>query len=85
MNRERWRLEMTEFVIQKWKKCTQILKNQPHTGKYFAGEHYSGNFWWATIEYIRNLQCPIKYAKSNKLSRCKLRQSPYYSAEFVMQ
>lgn len=82
MNRERWRLEMTEFVIQKWKKCTQILKNQPHTGKYFAGEHYSGNFWWATIEYIRNLQCPIKYAKSNKLSRCKLRQSPYYSAEF---
>lgn len=82
MNREQWRLEMTEFVIQKWQTCIQSLKTKPHTGINFTGDHYSGNFWWATGEHIKTLQCPIEYAKSNKFSECKLKQSPYYSAEF---
>lgn len=82
MNRDLWRLEMTEFVIQNWKKCIQILNNKPHAGANFCGDHYSGNFWWATTEYVKSLQCPIEYAKSNKFSQCKLKQSAFYSAEF---
>ena len=95
MNRDQWRLEMTECVIQNWTKCIQILKNKPHAGANFhasknAGStpvskrklKYSGNFWWATTEHIKSLQCPIEYAKSNRFSQCKLKQSPYYSAEF---
>lgn len=82
MDREQWRSEMIEFVIQKWQTCIQSLKTKPHTGINFTGDHYSGNFWWATSEHIKTLQCPIDYAKSNKFSECKLKQSPYYSAEF---
>jgi len=82
MDREQWRLEMIEFVIQKWQTCIQSLKTKPHTGINFTGDHYSGNFWWATGEHIKTLQCPIEYVKSNKFSECKLKQSPHYSAEY---
>lgn len=82
LNRKEWREEMSKYIIQNWRKCVANLKTQPHDGTNFSHDHYSGNFWWATTKHIKSNQCPIDYAKSNKLSKCKLRQSPYYSAEF---
>lgn len=81
-SREDWRLEMSNTVITNWRKCQNDLKTKPHTGPRLYKNHYSGNFWWSTSEYIKSLQCPIQYAKSNKFLECKLKQSPYYSAEF---
>ena len=82
LNRKEWREEMSKYIIQNWRKCVTNLKTQPHDGANFSHDHYSGNFWWVTSEHINSNQCPIDYAKSNKFSKCKLRQSPYYSAEF---
>jgi len=82
LNREDWRLEMSNTVIRNWRKCQKDLKTKPHIGPKLCKNHYSGNFWWSTSEHIKSLQCPIEYAKSNKFSKWKLKQSPYYSAEF---
>lgn len=81
-SREEWRLQMSEYVIRNWRKCQKDLNIKAHTGANFCHNHYSGNFWWATSDYIKSLPCPIKYTKLNKYSHCKLKQSPFYSAEF---
>lgn len=82
LNRKDWRERMYNHVIQNWRDCVASLKTQPHDGAFFSNDHYSGNSWWATSKHIKSNRCPIDYTKSNKFSQCKLKQSPFYSAEF---
>jgi len=81
-SREDWRLAMSNTLITNWRKCQKDLNNKNHTGIDFRGNHYSGNFWWSTSDHLKSLPCPIKYVQLNKYSDCKLKQSPFYSAEF---
>ena len=61
-----WRRYLEYFVIKKWKSCISILDNYDCVGTEWGlsntlGEtcnylpHYSGNFWWATANYISKL------------------------------
>jgi hypothetical protein len=58
-----WRLYMEYFCVERWKDCTILLSQgidccgvnwMENT---FLGyhPHFSGNFWWATTDYIRTL------------------------------
>lgn len=60
---EDWREYMLYFVVEKYKDCLDLLatglydgvgvdlRSRPHL-------HFSGNFWWATSDYIKTLCSP---------------------------
>lgn len=57
-----WRQFMMYFNVEKWKDCIQKLRDGHETvgiklleAKSHYPKHYSGNFWWATSEYIKRL------------------------------
>lgn len=58
-----WRNYMEYFLIEKYNNCFEILNNYDHCGVNWTSEikntwikqHYSGNFWWATSNYIKTL------------------------------
>lgn len=80
--REEWRLQMSNDVIKNWRQCQKDLALNSHTGSRLYKTHYSGNFWWATKEFLLTNLCPIKYTQSNRFNSSRLLSSPFYSAEF---
>lgn len=53
-----WRRYMAYFVIERYKDCLGFLENYDVCGvdwRTNPAPHFSGNFWWATSEYIRRL------------------------------
>jgi len=62
-----WNQFMMYCLVDQYEKCLPILKVYDTVGVNYRplehgnGQHYSGNFWWATAEYIKHL--PIHYLK----------------------
>lgn len=63
-----WRKYLEYFLIEKYDLCLEALENYHSVGvnaQYYFDEenklrnHYSGNFWWAKSNYIKNLK-PLK-------------------------
>lgn len=58
-----WRNYMEYFLIEKYHNCFKILNTHDHCGVNWTDgikntwikPHYSGNFWWATSDYIKTL------------------------------
>lgn len=58
-----WRNYMEYFLIEKYQNCLKILNHHDHCGVNWTSgikntwikAHYSGNFWWATSNYIKTL------------------------------
>jgi hypothetical protein len=74
-----WRKVMTQFVITNWAFNTGILTSEDYNcigwnwrkrSKWNKEQHFSGNFWMATPEYIRTLPDFETYYK-NRVS-CEL-------------
>lgn len=56
-----WRLYMSFFCVNKWKDAVKMLEHYDTYGVEFhqqPSRHYSGNFWWATSEHIKQLAEP---------------------------
>jgi len=67
VNTQSWVEYMCYFNIYQYKKCLEILCDHDTAGvnlHTFDVVHYSGNFWWATSNYIRTLE-PCKYTQYN--------------------
>lgn len=62
-----WNQFMMYCLVDQYEKCLPILKVYDTVGTNYRplehgnGQHYSGNFWWATANYIQHL--PIQYLK----------------------
>jgi len=55
-----WRKFMCYFNIAKYKECIKVLENNDTCGVNYQIDEanrgfYSGNFWWATSDYIKTL------------------------------
>lgn len=50
-----WINNMLDCNIYDWKNVVNKLKTHETYGCNYNGLHYSGNFWWATIEHIKKL------------------------------
>ena len=55
-----WRDLMEYFLIEKFELCLSALEIYDVCGvNYFSGKfkpHFSGNFWWATTNYVKKLK-----------------------------
>ena len=63
-NVQSWIEMMEYFLIEKHERCIADLSNFDALGTNFGGSppHFSGNFWWATSNYISKLnQCKDSY------------------------
>jgi hypothetical protein len=97
---ESWRLYMQYFVVDRWKDCIAKLEegfdccgvmwNKETPLGYWP--HFSGNFWWATTDYINTLDHsyldhPWRYMRefwigSNpNVKACELHNSGYNTTE----
>ncbi len=57
-NVDSWRRYMLYFNITRYKDCLKFLKEYDTCGVDLHSNpvlHYSGNFWWGTSNYIKNL------------------------------
>ena len=53
-----WKNMMTHFLINKHTECFSLLKKYDAIGSNYSNlphKHFSGNFWWATSNYINTL------------------------------
>jgi hypothetical protein len=71
-----WRDYMEYFCIENWRECVSGLGDEYDTcGVDFYGPndhgnyHYSGNFWWATSDYIKTLDGQTHAAYVQKYGR----------------
>ncbi|RFC39882.1 MAG: hypothetical protein DID89_2727547549 [Candidatus Nitrotoga sp. CP45] len=66
-----WREYMEYFNIEKWEDCATVLKEYETCGVELQCEqsHYSGNFWWATSEYIKKLPNGYEFWRNHKDER----------------
>jgi hypothetical protein len=66
-----WREYMEFFNLERWRDCVAALERYETCGVELQCEasHYSGNFWWATSEYIRKLPDGWQYWKANRTDR----------------
>jgi hypothetical protein len=63
-NLQDWRRYMEYFLIYNYKKCIESLKNHDVCGvNWWDGgkypPHFSGNFWWTKMDYIKKLSKPV--------------------------
>jgi hypothetical protein len=63
-----WRIYMEYFNIERWRDCVAALREYETCGVELQSNesHYSGNFWWATSEYVRKLPDAYQYWEENK-------------------
>jgi hypothetical protein len=55
-----WRKLMEFYVIENWRRCTELLNNNDTVGSLYGTHqiiggtmnYYSGNFWWSNSEHI---------------------------------
>lgn len=66
-----WRRYMEYFSLEKWKDCAAILGEYDTCGVELQLEdsHYSGNFWWATSDYLKKLPDASQYWGQHKDDR----------------
>ena len=50
-----WRQLMLDEVVTNHERCLAELTAADAVGTNWAGDHYSGNFWWARSSHIRRL------------------------------
>ncbi len=87
-----WRAYMEYFNIEKWRECATVLGAYETCGVELQSEdsHYSGNFWWATSDYIKKLPDGYRYWQQNRNNRvaaefylCQARPKAYCFNDFV--
>lgn len=87
-----WREYMEYFNIERWEDCVAVLNEHDTCGVELQCEqsHYSGNFWWATREYIRKLPDGYAFWEQNKNNRveaefyvCKAQPKAYCFNDFT--
>lgn len=57
-NMQNWRKILNLYTISKWRMNLKLLKKYDAVGCFLTrwpAHHFSGNFWWATIDYISDL------------------------------
>lgn len=65
-----WRKYMEYFIIERWQKCTDMLQMNDVCGvEWELNNHFSGNFWWATSEYLRKLPNGYEFWEAYKTNR----------------
>ena len=66
-----WRAYMEFFNLERWADCVAALERHETCGVELQcqGHHYSGNFWWATSEYIKKLPDGWQYWRDNRTNR----------------
>jgi hypothetical protein len=66
-----WRAYMEYFNLEKWEECAAILNEYETCGVELQSDrsHYSGNFWWATSDYIKKLPDGYRYWRENQDNR----------------
>jgi hypothetical protein len=66
---EDWIAYMTYFLIEKWPICVNQLDSNKTVGVDLRPEfhlHYSGNFWWARADFIKDLPDPFHFRELEK-------------------
>tara|TARA_Y100000389_G_C17452986_1_gene516103 strand:+ start:783 stop:1556 length:774 start_codon:yes stop_codon:yes gene_type:complete len=77
---KQWRLFMQYFLIQRFRDVLPLLNNYDVVGCNIHNEgnsqhkidneqhciHYSGNFWWASVSYLKNMKKIPEYPKNMK-------------------
>lgn len=56
--KQSWREILNFYTISKWKISLELLKQYDAVGCFLTRwptYHFSGNFWWANIEYVKNI------------------------------
>ena len=71
-NQTAWREFMEYFNIENWNNCVEMLaEGYDCCGVNWWGDHenphFSGNFWWASSDYIKKLQLPLSPSILSKL------------------
>jgi hypothetical protein len=63
-----WINMMLYFLLYKHQKCIELLNTDYlsvgcnyHDGTTGVPKHYSGNFWWATSNHLKNLNYLIRF------------------------
>jgi len=66
-----WRAYMEYFTLERWQDCAAILRDHDTCGVELqsSDSHYSGNFWWATSDYLRKLPDADRYWDENRGNR----------------
>ena len=66
-----WRVYMEYFNLERWQDCAATLNEYDTCGVELQSEdsHYSGNFWWATSDYIKRLPDGYQYWERNRDNR----------------
>lgn len=66
-----WRLYMEYFNVERWRDCVAALEHHDTCGVELQSEdsHYSGNFWWATSDYVKKLPNGYEYWERNRHDR----------------
>lgn len=70
-----WRAYMEYFNLERWMDCVDILETHETCGVELQSKlpaiarHYSGNFWWATSDYVRKLPEGYQYWEQNSANR----------------
>lgn len=54
-----WREYLDYFIIERWKACVRGLEGYDVCGVEWQENHFSGNFWWATSNYIKTLESDV--------------------------
>ena len=66
-----WREYMEYFNLERWLDCVAILSDHDTCGVELQCDdsHYSGNFWWATSDYLKRLPDGHEYWNKNRACR----------------
>ena len=71
-NVENWRHIMEHFCVTNWRHCVYKLSKYDLVGCNYIPQnsmqvpaHYSGNFWWATTNFLKKLPDPSTYITSD--------------------
>lgn len=66
-----WRQYMEHFNLERWRDCVAVLDDHDTCGVELQCEksHYSGNFWWATSDYLKKLPDGRRYWEDHRHDR----------------
>lgn len=66
-----WRRYMEYFTLERWEDCVLVLADHDTCGVELKddGHHYSGNFWWATSDYVRTLPDADRFWREHRDDR----------------
>jgi hypothetical protein len=66
-----WRAYMEYFNIERWRECVAVLHSYETCGVELQDNqnHYSGNFWWSTSDYIKKLPSGYEFWDQHRQDR----------------